>query len=116
MSSCSVVFRKKWIRDLVEFVQFALDPEKYNNMDTMINDVLAAHNKEGYLVAISDGSVKNLYQIRFGWVFVSAKGQYSAKSFGECDGRGNSLRLIAVGMLSISIFVALIKNTETIQI
>ena len=79
-------------------------------MDTTINDVLAAHNIEGYLVAVSDGSVQYMHQIRFGWVLVSAKGQHLAKSFGVCDGRGNPLRAGAVEMLSISIFIALMAE------
>lgn len=40
-----------------------------------------------------------------------------AKSFGECDGRGSSLRAEAVGMLSILIFIALMtKHQERIKI
>ena len=89
------------------------------NMDTIFDDILAAHNREGYLVAVSDGSVKNMHQMSFGWVLALAKGQYLAKSFCGCDGRGNSLRAESVGMLPISIFVALMakhRNRTDIKI
>ena len=39
-----------------------------------------------------------------------AKGLHLAKSFGECDGRGSSLQAEAVGMLSISFFIALMAK------
>ena len=45
------------------------------------------------------------------------KGGQLAKSFGSCDGRGNSLRAEAVGMLGISPFVALMaKHRNRINI
>ena len=97
-------------RDLVEFVQFSPDPKKQNNIDTTINDVLTARNKEGYLVAVSDGSIKQIHQMIFDWVLESAEGQHLAKSCSGCDGRGNSLCAEAVGMLSISIFVVLMAK------
>ena len=34
-------------------------------MDATIDDVLTAHEKEGYLVAVSDGSVKHMYHMSF---------------------------------------------------
>ena len=47
----------RWIRDLVQFVQFAPDKRKYNIMEKTIEDVLKAHDKDGYLIAVSDLSL-----------------------------------------------------------
>ena len=100
----------KWTRDLTKFVTFAPDESKYGKMDTTIDDVLRVHNKEGYLIAVSDGSVRHTHQMSFGWVLVTADGVHLAKSCGGCDSRGSSLRAEAVGMLSISMFIALIAK------
>ena len=57
-----------------------------------------------------DRLVKHMQQMRFGWglwVLLMAKELHLAKSFGGYDGRSSSLRAKAVGILSISIFVAL---------
>ena len=79
-------------------------------MDTTIDDVLAVHDKKGYLVVVSDGSVINMHQMSFGWVLASAKGQHLVKLFGGCDGKENSLQAEAVGILSIAIFVGLMAK------
>ena len=70
--------------------------------------MLTAHDKDEYLVAVLDGSVKHMYQMIFDWVLLTAKGLHLAKSFGGCYGRGSSLQAEAVGLLSILILVALI--------
>ena len=61
-------------------------------MDTTIDDVLAVNDKKGYLLVVLDGSVKHMHQINLGWVLLTAKGLYLAKSFGGCNGQGRSLR------------------------
>ena len=61
-----------WIRDLIKFVQFAPDKQTYNQMDTTIEDILKANDKDGYLIAVSDGPVKHMYQMIFGWVLSTA--------------------------------------------
>ena len=99
-----------WISDLTKFVTFAPDLRKYDKMTTTIDDVLKAHDKDGYLIAVSDGSVKHTHQMSFGWVLSTAGGLHLAKSYGGCDGRGSSLGAEAVGMLSISIFIALMAK------
>ena len=76
-------------------------------MDITIDDVLRAHDKDEYLVAVSDGSVRHTHQMSFGWVLATADGKHLARLCGGCDGRGSSLRAEAVGMLSISLFIAL---------
>ena len=55
----------EWIRDLIKFVRFTPDGTKYGTMETTINYVLKAHDKDGYLVAVSDGSVKHMHQMNF---------------------------------------------------
>ena len=100
----------KWTNDLTKFVTFAPDESKYSKTDIMIDDVLRAHDKEGYLIAVSNGSVQHTHQMSFGWVLATADGVHLAKSCGGCDGRGSSLRAEAVGMLSISIFIALMAK------
>ena len=89
---------------------------KNDKIDTTINDVLRAH-KDKYVLVVSDGSVRQTHQMNFGWVLSTVGGLYLAKSCGGCDGRGSSLRAEAVGMLTISIFIALTtkhsKQTDT---
>ena len=91
----------------------------YGKMDTTIDNVLSAHDKDGYLVTVLDELVKFMHPMSFGWVLLTAKGLHLAKSFDRCDGRGSSLQAKVVGMLSISIFVALMekhRNSTDIKI
>ena len=80
-----------WISDLTKFVTFTPDQRKYDKMETTIDDVLRAQDKYGYLLAVSDGSVRHTHQMIFGWVLSTAGGLYLAKSCGGCDSRGSSL-------------------------
>ena len=70
-------------------------------MDTTIEDIFKANNEDEYLIVVSDGSVKHMHQMNFGWVLSTAGGVHLATSYGGCDGRGSSLRAEAVGMLFI---------------
>ena len=79
-------------------------------MDTTINDVLRAHDKERYLIAVSDGSVQHTHRTNFGRVLATADSVHLAKFCGGWDGRGSPLRAEAVGMLSISIFITLMAK------
>ena len=45
-----------------------------------------------------------------GWLLALVKGIHFKKSFGGCNKKGNSLQAEAVGILSISIFVALMMK------
>ena len=103
-----IVDQPAWIKDLIKFVTFVLDKQMYNQMATTIKDVLKTHNKDGYLIAVSDGSVKHMHQMSFELVLSTAGGVHLATSYGGCDGRGISLQAEAVGMLSISLFIALL--------
>ena len=88
-------------------------------MTTTINNVLKAHDRARYGVAKLDRSVKHMHQINFFWVLSMAEGLNLTKSFGECSGKGSSLRAKTIEMLSISIFVAPMtkhKNRTNIKI
>ena len=76
-------------------------------MEATIEDVLKAHNKDGYLIAVSDILIKHTHHMSFGWVLSTADGVHLATLYGGCDGRGSLLRAEAVGMLSISLSIAL---------
>ena len=69
-----------------------------------------ADDKDGYLVAVLDGSVEHMYWMIFSWVLSMVKGLHLEDSFGGCDGRDSLLQAEAVGMLSISIFIALMAK------
>ena len=101
-----IVEQPAWIRELVKFVQFAPDKQTYNQMDTTIEDILKANNKDRFLIAVLDGSIKHMHQISFRWVLSTAGGVHLATSYGGCDGRSSLLRAEAVEMLSISIFIS----------
>ena len=111
-----IVDQPQWIRDLIEFFTFAPDKRKYNQIATIIEDVPKAHDDNGYLIAVSDGSVKHMYQMSFGWVLSTAGGVHLATSYGGCDGRGSSLRAEAVGMLSVSLLLHYWQNTASVLI
>ena len=51
-----------------------------------------------------------MHQMSFGWVLSTAGGVHLATSYGGCDGRGSLLQAEAVGILSISLFIALIAK------
>ena len=88
-------------------------------MAITIDDVLKAHDKDGYLIAVSNGFVKYMHHMCFGQVLSTSKGLHLAKSFGGYDGRGSSLRAKTVRMLFITIFIALMakhRNCTNIKI
>ena len=105
-----IIDQPSWIRDLIEFVTFAPDNHMYNQMATTIDDVLKAHDTDGYFIAVSNGLVKYMHQMSFGWVLSTAGGVNLATSYRGCDGRGSSLQAKIVGMLSISLFIALLAK------
>ena len=71
----------RWIRDLVQFVQFTPDKQKYNIIKKTIEDALRAYNEDEYLIAVSDGSVKHMHQMSFRWVLSTADGVHLATSY-----------------------------------
>ena len=79
-------------------------------MEATIEDMLKDHDEDGYLIVVSDGSVKHMHQMSSGWVLSTADGVHLATSYGGCNGRGSLLRAEAVGMLSISLVIALMAK------
>ena len=82
----------------------------YNQMETTIDHVLKAQDKDRYLIVVSNGSVKHMHQMSFGWVLSTTGGVHLATPYGGCDSRSRSLREEAVGMLSISLFIAFLAK------
>ena len=105
-----IVDQPPCIRYLIEFVIFVPDKHTYNQMATPIDAVLKAHKTDGYLLAVLDGSVNHMHQISFGWVLYTTGGVHLATSYGGCDGSSISLQAETVGMLSISLFIALLAK------
>ena len=99
-----------WIRDLVKFVHFAPGKQKYNKTEATIEGVLKVQDEDGYSISVSDGSVKHMHQMSFGWVLSTADSVHLATSYGGCNGRGSLLWAEVVGMLSISLFIALMAK------
>ena len=60
---------------------------------------------DGFL-AVSDGLVIFHY-MNYGWVVATPNGKILAWSEGPCNGKGNSLQAKGVGMLSVTVFFAL---------
>jgi hypothetical protein len=67
-----------------------------------------------YLLAVSDGPVK-FHDMIFGWVLATPTCKRLAAAAGPCDGRGNSLQAEGAGMLSVTMFTALIKHYLKIE-
>ena len=76
-----------WIQDLIKFVQFGSDKHTYNETNITINKILKTNDKDGYLIAVSDGSVKHIHQISFEWILSTVVGVNFPTSYGGCDGR-----------------------------
>jgi len=96
----------EWIRMFLQEIHFYTD-DGFANLD----EILTVHDKEGYLLSVSDGSVK-FHNMSFGWIIASPDGQRLAAGAGAgpCQGRGNSLRSEGAGMLSATLFLALISH------
>jgi hypothetical protein len=96
-----------WVVALLEDVHFFSD-DGYSNL----YEIVAAAEEHGHLLAVSDGSVK-FHDMSFGWILATPSGNRLAAAAGPCSGRGNSLRAEGAGMLSITMFIALIiKHLE----
>ena len=79
-------------------------------MATTIKDVLKAHDKDGYLIVVSDGSVKHMPGMSIKLVLSTAGGVHLISSYDGCDGKGSLLQAEIVGILSISLFTALLAK------
>jgi hypothetical protein len=72
-------------------------------------EILADHDKHGHLLSVSDGSVI-FHDMSFGWVIATPDGKRLVGAKGPCNGRGNSLRSEAAGMLSATMFISILCN------
>ena len=74
-------------------------------------------NKHDFLLFVSDGSV-DFHDMAFGWILSTPKGEQLAATNGPSSGRGSSLQSEADGMLSASLFCAILRefcDNETIK-
>ncbi|OEU08199.1 hypothetical protein FRACYDRAFT_249987 [Fragilariopsis cylindrus CCMP1102] len=93
-----------WVKALLEDVHF-FSEDGYSNLW----EIAAATEKHGHLLAVSDGSVK-AHDMSFGWILSTPTGHRLAAAAGPCNGRGNSLRAEGAGMLSVTMFIALMTK------
>ena len=56
-----------------------------------------------------------MYQMGFVCVLSTAGGAHLANSYGGCDDRGSPFRAEAVGILSVSLFIALLTKHKSKQ-
>ena len=56
--------------------------------------------KDKHLLLVTDGSLKYIHMMSFGWVLAMPSGDWLAASKGPGSGDGSSLRAEAEGMLS----------------
>jgi hypothetical protein len=94
----------KWVIALLEDVYFFSD-DGYSNLW----EIVAAVEEHRHLLAVSDGSVKS-HDMSFGWILATPTGKRLAAAAGPCNGRGNSLRAEGAGMLSVTMFLALMTK------
>jgi hypothetical protein len=102
-----------WVESLLQDVHFFPD-DGYSNLWKIVHKL----EEHGYLLAVSDGSVK-FHDMSFGWILATPTGKRLAAAAGPCNGRGNSLQADGAGILSVTMFTALIKhylNIETMKI
>jgi len=87
------------------WVQILLSAVNFESLEE-IREMLEIH---GFLIAVSDGSGKE-FAMTFGWVICTPNKWRLGTAAGPCIGRVNLLRHEASGMLSVSLFFALVKT------
>ena len=88
----------QWIQGLLEYVTFE---------DIMV--IIEELTSSPYILMVSDGSGK-AQSMTFGWVMCTPGGHRLAQAAGHCQGRESSLRAEATGMLSATVFIALLQQ------
>ena len=89
----------KWIQDLLECVTF-------EHIDIVTADI----ENSPHLLLISDRSGKAKSMVTFGWVLSTPGEHRLVQVAGHCQGRESSLRAEATGMLSATLFIALLQQ------
>jgi hypothetical protein len=93
----------EWVQALLVDVHFYTT----NDGRPDLYEILAHHDKHGHLLCVSDGSVI-FHDMSFGWTLATPDGKRIVGSKGPCNGRGNSLRAEAAGMLSATMFLSIL--------
>ena len=91
-----VATKPKWIQQLLRHAQF-------DDLDEIINQL----SQPLTIQVMSDGSAKGNH-MSYGWKIADAQFNYLAQGMGPVDGRPNSLRGEAGGMLAATMFLALV--------
>ena len=65
---------------------------------------------EKYLLLVSDGSLKHIHMMAFGWILCTPSGKWLAAASGPGSGEGSSLRIEADGMLSGALFCGIVSD------
>jgi hypothetical protein len=76
--------QSQWVDSLLQEVHFFSD-DGYSNLWEIVHEL----EEHGYLLAVSDGSVK-FHDMSFGWILATPTGKRLAAAAGPCNGRGNS--------------------------
>ena len=95
----------EWVKALLVQVEFYSSDDG----DANLFDITAEHEKHGHLIAVSDGSVM-FHNMSFGWILSTPDGVRLVGAAGPCNGRGNSLRAEGAGMLSVTLFLAILTK------
>jgi hypothetical protein len=74
----------RWVESLLQDVHFFLD-DGYSNLWEIVYKL----EENGYLLAVSDGSVK-FHDMTFWWILATPTGKRLAAAARPCNGRGNS--------------------------
>jgi hypothetical protein len=93
----------QWVETLLQDVHFFSD-DGYSNLWEIVHEL----EEHGCLLAVSDESVQ-FHDMSFGWILAKPTGKRLAAAAGPCNGRGNSLRAEGAGMLSVTMFISLVK-------
>ena len=95
-----ILRKPAWIQHRLQNVHF-FTPNGFFD-PAMISDSMT---KDGQLLLVSDGSLKHIHMMSFGWILSTSSGTWLAASSGPGSGCGTSLRIEADGMLSGAVFL-----------
>jgi hypothetical protein len=99
-----------WIHALLADVHFYTTDDGRPDFFELIHE----HDQHGHLISVSDGSVI-FHDMSFGWVIATPDGKRLVGSKGPCNGRGNSLRAEGAGLLSVTMFLAIMAQYLEIE-
>ena len=97
--------KPKWISDRLQNVHFFSDSGTFDAKK--IEDAII---EEKYLLLVSDGSLKYIHMMSFGWILCTPSNKWLVVSSGPGSGEGSSLRIEADGMLSVALCYEIIAD------